>query len=220
MKILSVLTLLLIPQISFAFQAQQHTVDGKEFIFVAEYADSVATVNNEVTLRVRASMAGEDGEAVAVEGLEESTEVQIFKDDKNMIVPIISVGSGLYEARFIPTEEGTYGYRLFGTFEELSLDVHFTCGAETYDDPPQTLTSVEGVIECPSMSTTVEFPEQPTVEQLISEAVSRSDLAQNEQFSALENELVNAQKHRAVTIVIGLAGVLLGTIALSLKRKK
>lgn len=73
-----------------------------------------------------------DGEPV--EGLEETLQAEVIKDDQRRDLPISPrFGEpGWYQSIFFPTAEGPYTFHIFGTVEDTAVDESFTSGPDTF----------------------------------------------------------------------------------------
>lgn len=65
----------------------------------------------------------------AVEGLEQTLQVELQADGKKKVLPFTTVYGtpGKYKAVFIPTTEAAFSYRIFGTVAGTPVDLLFSC---------------------------------------------------------------------------------------------
>ena len=114
----------------------------------------------------------------------------------------------------------TYSYRIFGTINNSSVDLTFTCVngevSETAEDNSQvkisdTITRVNkiGAFACPAPRKTMGFPEPSLSSYELSQ--STQELAAAAQFAG--RQAITAQALGIAGIITGLMGLVLGGIA-------
>jgi hypothetical protein len=186
-----------------------------------------------VDLRVsQVSGPGGDGAGSAVSkgtpviGLERTLKVELAAGDKKQTLPFDPSDKtpGSYAANFIPTVQTTYSYRIFGTIDNNSVDLRFTCvtgevseSAEE-NSPMKISDSITrlrkiGAFGCPASKKTMGFPEP---------SLSSYELNQGVQSLTAGNQA--AAKQAATAQTLSIAGVVSGLLGLAvagiaLKRK-
>ena len=225
---------------SFALSAAAHERDtfkigDKYYLLTVGSLNEPFIVDNisGVDLRVsQLSGPGGDGASSAagkdtpVTGLERALKVELAAGDKKETLPFDPSDKvpGSYAAIFIPTVQTTYSYRIFGTIDNNSVDLTFTCVtgevSESAEDNSRLKVSGSitrlrkiGAFGCPDSKKTMGFPEP--------------SLSSYEMNQGLQNLTAGAREtgKRAATaqtlsisgIVSGLLGVAVAGIAL--KRK-
>ena len=77
-----------------------------------------------------------------VDGLASTLKAEVSKDNQTFEPPLVPVGDGGYEARFVPTETGDYTFHITGTIGDANVDESVTSGPQTFDSV-QPLTAIE-----------------------------------------------------------------------------
>jgi hypothetical protein len=79
---------------------------------------------------------GHGDEGTPVEGLEETLQAEVAFGGQTMPLELSAAFGmpGRYRADFIPTEPGTYSFRIFGSIEGMELDETFTGGPDTFSE--------------------------------------------------------------------------------------
>ena len=108
----------------------------------------------------------------AVEGLEKTLKVEVSAGDRKKQIELqpIREQKGQYQALFIPTVQTTLTYRLFGTINNVPVDLSFTCNAAGHplaeeDRAPmqmgEKVTRIlkKGAFGCPQGKAELGFPE-------------------------------------------------------------
>jgi hypothetical protein len=166
------------------------------------------------------------GNGTPVTGLERTLKVELAAGDKKETLPLDPSDKtpGSYAANFIPTVQTTYSYRIFGTIDNNSVDLTFTCVtgevSESAEDnsPVKVSGSITrlrkiGAFGCPASKRTMGFPEPSLSSYELNQSV-QSLLAGNE---AAGTKAATAQALSIAGIVCGLLG--LAVAAIALKRK-
>jgi hypothetical protein len=128
-------------------------------------------------------------EGEPVEGLEDTLQAEVIKDDQSRDLPISPrFGEpGWYQSVFFPTAEGPYTFHIFGTIEDTGVDESFTSSAEGFSEV-EAATAGQFPVQFPAMG----------------------DLADQAQRGA------DAAGLLPVALGLGAAGLLAGLIALGL----
>jgi hypothetical protein len=116
------------------------------------------------------TVPGTDG---AVTGLEETLKVELIAGDKKKILDLSPAYNdpGAYRAPFYPTVQTTFTYRVFGTIENIPVDLSFTCNPAGHPATPEDKTEVKlgeqvtrtekrGAFGCPVAKAALGFPEE------------------------------------------------------------
>ncbi len=132
-----------------------------------------------------------DAGGTAIAGLEKTLKVEISAGNQKKIYNLSpSWGKpGSYYAAFYPTVETTYSYRVFGTVDNVPVDVSFSCNPAGHVVSPEDKSTVKlsdrvsrmdhaGAFGCPLSKTGAEFPEAPmSLNDLASKASSARTMA-------------------------------------------
>lgn len=166
------------------------------------------------------------GKGTPVTGLERTLKVELAAGDKKETLSFdpSDKGPGAYAANFIPTVETTYNYRVFGTIDNSSVNLTFTCltgeVSESAEDNSQVKVSDSitrlrkiGAFGCPASKKTMGFPEP-----------SLSSYELNQSLQNLADIARSAGKQAATAQVLSIAGIVTGLLGLAvagmaLKRK-
>ena len=124
---------------------QREVGDTGQFHFVVGFLNEPAVQGevNAISVRITrndpdASPAAE-GDAVVLEpitGLEASLTFEIIYEDQTAELPVETVWQedGHYVAYVIPTQPGTYSFRISGEIEGVVIEEVFTAGPETFSE--------------------------------------------------------------------------------------
>jgi hypothetical protein len=166
------------------------------------------------------------GKGTPVTGLERTLKVELAAGDKKETLPFDPSDKtpGSYAANFIPTVQTTYSYRIFGTIDNNSVDLTFTCVtgevSESAEDnsPVKVSGSITrlrkiGGFGCPASKRTMGFPEPSLSSYELNQ--SAESLTAGDQAAA--KQAATAQRLSIAGIVSGLLGLAVAGIAL--KRK-
>lgn len=111
--------------------AHEHREVG-EYTLVVGFSAEPALVDEPNGLSLTVHQGGEDG--TPVEGLVDTLQAEIIYGGETMQLELRSRfgESGAYTADVIPTETGTYSFRIFGAIEGNEIDETFTGGPNTF----------------------------------------------------------------------------------------
>ncbi len=170
----------LMPFTASAHEVQVFEIGGEEYQFVVGSLNEPVVVDDKtgvhlsVTMPEHAGMAANDhhGAAGAVEGLEDTLQVEISAGDAKKVLNLAPIHgeAGAYRAPFYPTVATTYSYRFFGTINETPVDLTFSCNPAGHGTAEEDTTEVEvsdgvtrisktGSFGCPSPKEAMGFPE-------------------------------------------------------------
>jgi len=161
--------------------AHGHTsfeIKGKIYSFTIGSLNEPIAVDDKTGLDLRVvSMAHHDaseGEhaGAPVEGLDKTLQLELIAGDKKKTLSISPAfgAPGSYRANFVPTVQTTYGYRLFGTIDNVPFDYTWQCNPAGHPAMPtdktetkisEGVTRVEaaGSFGCPVAKADLGFPE-------------------------------------------------------------
>jgi hypothetical protein len=135
-RLMAAMLAVLLLMVAFAGATLAH--EGRE---VGEYILNVGFVNepavveqpNGLDLRVE---HGHGGESEPVEGLENTLNAEIIFGDERLPLDVRpQYGEpGAYTADIIPTEPGTYSFRIYGTIDGTQIDETFVGGTGTFSE--------------------------------------------------------------------------------------
>lgn len=114
--------------------AHEHRHVG-DYEIVVGFLNEPAIVEEPNGLELRVTK-GEGEAAQPVEGLAETLQAEVIYGDQVMPLELRPAFGepGSYQAEFIPTAEGAYTFRIFGTIEGTPIDERFTSGPETFSE--------------------------------------------------------------------------------------
>jgi hypothetical protein len=225
---------------SFAPLAAAHERDtfkigDKYYLLTVGSLNEPSIVDNISGVDLRVSQlsgpGGDDGSAAGkgtpVTGLERTLKVELAAGGKKETLPFdpLDKAPGSYAATFIPTVQTTYSYRIFGSIDNNSVDLPFTCVtgevSESAEDNSQLKVSGSitrlrkiGAFGCPDSKKTMGFPEPSLSSYEMNQSLQ--NLAAGAQ--ATGKRAATAQTLSIFGIVSGLVG--LAVAGLALKRKK
>jgi hypothetical protein len=161
-----------------------------------------------------------------VSGLEQTLKVELAAGSKKEMLSLepSDSASGSYSARFVPTVQTTYTYRVFGTIDSLPVDLSFSCTPGEVSETSQDNSTVKvsdtvtrigktGGFGCPASRGPLGFPEP---------ANSSYELNQDTQNLASDVQRLRTEAQRARTfgtlgLVSGIAGLVFAILALKQK---
>ncbi len=171
-----------------------------EFVVGFRVEPAYEGIPNGVDLRVLIAAENADEEAVPVEGLEETLQVEIthVASGKSRTFALRSLFGepGQYTADFIPTAPGQYRFRFFGTVEDMVIDEIFESGPGRFSD-------IEPATE-------LQFPEQVPAPREMESAIrgAQSSVAEaQDSVSALRTLAIIAVALGAIGAVSGLLAI-------------
>ena len=115
-----------------------HAHEGRhvgEYNLVVGFLHEPAIVEEPNGLELRVSK-GHHGSEEPVEGLADTLQAEVIFGGQVMPLKLSPVWGepGAYKAEFIPTAEGSYTFRIFGTIEGTPVDERFTSGPQTFSE--------------------------------------------------------------------------------------
>jgi hypothetical protein len=132
------LVLAFLPFSANAHERQVFEINGIKYQFVIGSASEPIYVDDKSGVEVRIERVSildgheehhHDVGPGAVEGLEETLKVELIAGDSRKTLDFTTVYDepGLYRAAFYPTAAEQLSYRIFGTLEDVPVDLTFTC---------------------------------------------------------------------------------------------
>jgi hypothetical protein len=143
---------------------------------------SVSLASEDEAEETEAAADHHEGENT-VEGLEKTLKAEVSAGDKKKVMDVQPIRGqpGQYQALFIPTIQTTLTYRIFGTIDNVPVDLSFTCNPAGHpvseEDKAATpmgenVTRIlkKGAFGCPAAKADLGFPEAaPSLYELSSE---------------------------------------------------
>lgn len=114
--------------------AHEHREVGEYELTVGFWTEpAIADEPNGLSLDVQ---LGHGDEGTPVEGLEETLQAEVlFGGETRPLELRAAFGTpGRYRSDFIPSEPGTYSFRIYGSIEGMELDETFTGGPDTFSE--------------------------------------------------------------------------------------
>ncbi len=222
--LLSALCLLLSASIASAHEHRVYQINGRDYSFTVGFLNEPVTVDDKSGIDFQvdagnAAMMGEMGESMIVppvDGLDKTLKVEVSAGSEKKILPLVAnYGEhGKYHAVFYPSLQTTYSFRIFGTMNNVPVDVSYTCasGDKTPEDATAHAISDKvtqkfrtGGFGCPGAKDNVMFP---------GPAISLADLNQKiDDTTAQTKDSVSSANTK------GLLGIVLGVVALGVAWK-
>lgn len=118
---------LLTPIAASAHEHQTFEIGTKTYDFTIGSQNEPVIVDDKSGVELSIWTAGSG--AAAVDGLAETLKVELQADGQKKEMPLSATWGepGGYYATFYPTAETSYSYRVFGTIDNVPVDVTFTC---------------------------------------------------------------------------------------------
>jgi hypothetical protein len=182
---LPLIALLLVPLAASAHEHQTFEINGIAYEFSVGSANEPIYVGDKSGLQLRITKAGvvagheehheDHATEGAVEGLEKTLKVEMIAGTAKKTFDLKPTwgAPGAYDTVFYPTAAGEFSYRVFGTIDEIPVDLFFTCrpshdmeGAETDTSrveisPGVVRVEKRGAFGCPLDKSAVGFPGTP-----------------------------------------------------------
>jgi hypothetical protein len=138
-SILAAFSALLLMLASFAIASAHEHREVGEYTFTVGFRVEPALVNQPNGLDLRVDHGHGDA-AEPVEGLQETLQAEIMYGGETMPLEMRGVWGqpGRYTADVIPTETGTYSFRIFGTINGTQVDETFVGGPDTFSEVAST----------------------------------------------------------------------------------
>lgn len=178
----SAVTAFVLPAAAFAHQEEVYRIGDKDYMMVIGSINEPVIVDDKSGVELRVALVPRDGHEEAehshsggdnaVTGLESTLKVELIAGDAKRTLnfsPIFGE-AGAYKAVFIPTVQTTLTYRVFGTINNIPVDLSFTCNPAGHPRAPEDTTetpmganvtrlSKTGAFGCPEAKEDMGFPE-------------------------------------------------------------
>jgi hypothetical protein len=166
--IFSVLLMALVfPSISFAHETRMFEINGVEYEMVVGSLNEPVIVDDKTGVTVEIVRDG-----AFLVGAQDSLQVEMISGDKKKVVNLSPVYGyeGQYKSNFIATVPTTLTYRVFGTLEDVPVDISFTCNPAGHPQSEEDTSRTEisdkvfqtlkrGTFGCPQPKEEFGFPE-------------------------------------------------------------
>ena len=229
---IAALLMTLSPQLALAHAHYTFQVDGKIYQFAVGSLNEPLIVDDKSGLDLTVTQGGgmptmgPDGDmdgppaaGVPVDGLDKTLKVEMIAGGQKKVMDLTPTWGkpGAYKTTFFPTVQTTFTYRLFGTLNNVPVDLSFTCNpaghTQTPDDKSmvkisdkvmQTLKS--GVFGCAEAKSDYGFPEQ---------SMALNELnTKTQEFESVVSQARSARSLGIGGIAIALLGLIAGVGAL------
>ncbi len=174
---------MLLPAAASAHEVRSLLIGDAQYDLVVGSLNEPTVVDDKAGVELVVSKMGSGSKvSEGVAGLENTLKVEVSAAGQKRVFDLAaSWGSiGNYEAVFYPTRQASYTYRLFGTIDNVPLDLSFTCNAEGHsmhghDEDTTRMQLSEGVTQisktgsfgCPRAKEGMGFPDTaPTLQSL------------------------------------------------------
>lgn len=196
----------------FAHEHRTYEIGNLTFEFTVGNLNEPVFVNDKSGVDFKA-MVNDGKEKKPAIDLESSLKVQVLAEGKTQTFDLKPAWNspGAYKAEFFPTAATMYSYRIFGTINNVPIDITFHCNHEghvmhgTQEHSEEKISenvkliSKGGTFGCPQSKENVNFPPLPT--------------------NTVPQELVTYKRQSTLALIFAIIGVLLGGINLWKKRK-
>jgi len=210
-------------QVASAHENQVYRIGAKTYQLTVGSLNEPVAIDDKTGLDFKVELqAGPGAKPGPVTGLEQTLKVEVAAGDKKKTFNLqSSFGTpGSYKTSFYPTVQTTLSYRIFGTIEDIPVDLTFTCNPAGHGRVPEDTTEVKvsdqvtriskrGSFGCPIAKSEVGFPEAaPSLFELQTRVNNL-----NTQLSGAQNEAGTARLLGVAGLLAGLAGLSFGMIA-------
>jgi hypothetical protein len=197
-----------------AHETHVYRIGDKTYQLTVGSLNEPVTVDDKTGLDLRVGMPNPKGSDPApVTGLDQTLKVEVAAGAKKRtfnIQPAFGT-PGSYRTSFYPTVQTTLSYRIFGTINDVPMDVTFTCNPaghpRTPDDANEskvtdqvTRLSKRGAFGCPGAKADLGFPEKAS-----------SSYELQSRIAELNEELADTRSNARM---MGIAGIVLGLLGL------
>jgi hypothetical protein len=210
-------------QAGIAHENHTYRIGDKVYQFTIGSLNEPVAVDDKTGLEFRAAILTKPGEeGVPASGLDRTLKVELAAGGKKRVYPIQPAFSqpGSYRTAFYPTVQTTLSYRIFGTVDDIPLDLTFTCNPAGHPRSPDdnnevkvsdrvTRLSKRGAFGCPVAKADMGFPEPASSAYDLQTKLNDLDAALLEARTGARR----AQWIGSIGAVLGLMGLGLGTKA-------
>jgi hypothetical protein len=160
-------------QCAIAHENHTYRIGGKTYQFTVGSLNEPIAIDDKTGLDFRvAALAKPGAEGTPVAGLDQTLKVELVAGGKKKVFNIQPAFGqmGAYRTAFYPTVQTTLSYRIFGTVDNIPVDVSFTCNPAGHPRSPDdnnevkisdqvTRLSKRGAFGCPVAKADLGFPE-------------------------------------------------------------
>src|SRR5215813_11752569 len=160
-------------QAAAAHENQIYRIGAKTYQLTVGSLNEPVAIDDKTGLDFKVELqSGAGAKHGPVTGLEQTLKVEVAAGDKKKVFSLqSSFGTpGSYKTSFYPTVQTTLSYRIFGTIEEIPVDLTFTCHPAGHARVPEDTTEVKisdqvtriskrGSFGCPIAKSETGFPE-------------------------------------------------------------
>jgi len=204
-------------QAAAAHENQVYRIGAKTYQLTVGSLNEPVAIDDKTGLDFKVELqSGGGAKPGPVTGLEQTLKVEIAAGDKKKVFNLqSSFGTpGSYKTSFYPTVQTTFSYRIFGTIEDIPVDLTFTCSPAGHARMPEDSTEVKisdqvtrlskrGSFGCPVAKSDVGFPEAaPSIFEL------------QTRMNNLNTQLAGAQSQIGTARTLGVAGLVAGLVGL------
>jgi len=223
--------ILALSQGAMAHENHVYRIGDKTYQFTVGSLNEPVTVDDKTGLDFKVAMPGAKpgAEGTPVTGLDQTLKVELAAAGKKKVFNIQpSFGTpGSYKTSFFPTVQTTLTYRIFGTVENIPVDLTFTCNPAGHPRSPDDNTEVKisdqvsqlskrGSFGCPLAKADAGFPEPAPTAFELQTRVSTLDSAVTEARA----EASRARSFALMGMAAGLIGIIVGGVAWMNAKKK
>lgn len=177
---LGLLLALLMPSVSLAHETRTFEINGVPYEMVVGSLNEPVIVDDKTGVSVEIVRNG-----AFLTGAQEHLQVEMIAGDKTKVVNLSPVhgAEGQYKSNFIATVPTTLTYRLFGTLENVPVDISFVCNPAGHPQSEEDTTRTElsdnvfqtlkrGAFGCPMPKEAFGFPEEAPSSFEMNKAIS------------------------------------------------
>ena len=159
---------LVFPSVSLAHETRMFEINGVEYEMVVGSLNEPVIVDDKTGVSVEIVRDG-----AFLVGAQEDIQVEMIAGDKKKTVNLSPVYGyeGQYKSNFIATVPTTLTYRVFGTLENVPVDISFTCNPAGHPQSEEDTTRTQlgdkvfqtlkrGAFGCPQPKEAFGFPEE------------------------------------------------------------
>jgi hypothetical protein len=200
-------------RVALAHENHVYRIGAKTYQFTIGSLNEPVAVDDKTGLDFRVVEPSlSNAEGAPVDGLDQTLKVELAAGGQKRVFSIQPAFGqpGAYRTAFYPTVQTTLSYRIFGTIENIPLDLTFTCNPAGHPRSPDDNNEVKisdqvsrlskrGAFGCPVAKADMGFPEA---------APSAYDL--QTKIGSLESALGDTRAAATRAVFFGLAGVVVG----------
>jgi len=218
LRIVLSVSLALVAQQAIAHENHVYRIGDKTYQFTVGSLNEPLTVDDKSGLDFRVVNPGAGNrEGTPVNGLDKTLKVELAAGGKKKVFNIQPAfgQSGAYRTAFFPTVQTTLSYRIFGSVENIPIDLTFTCNPAGHPRTPDdnneakisdqvTRLSRRGAFGCPEAKAEMGFPE-----------AAPSNYELQTKIDAVNGALSEARAEAGRARSMGLTGMVVGLLGLA-----